>query len=326
MQIRLCIATWAIVALSWALPAASAPPNWPPTLTIGAASPGGVYYVYGQGLAAILSEALGIPVSALATQGPDQNILLLESGDVPVGFVTMGVALQGWQGTGEWTRGKQLRSMRALFPMFDTPFQFVMAQQSGIRSLAAMAGKRIGVGPQGSTGGTYLPLVLKAWNIPAVLRYGAWDTLAAQLQSGLLDGIVGALGVPAPFMTKLDAAEQLQFIAPNDGEIAVARKAMPELGVSVVPPGAYPSLKTEYKTVGLFNFAVASKDLPDDLVYHIVKAFYANHDRMVKVHPTARESVIENVKRNEFLPFHPGAIRYYREIGVAIPEALATER
>jgi uncharacterized protein len=127
-------------------------------------------------------------------------------------------------------------------------------------------------------------------------------------------------------MTNLDTAEPLQFIAPNDGEIAVLRKAMPELGVSAVPPGAYPSLKIEYKTIGLFNFAVASKDLPDDLVYHIVKAFYANHDSMVKVHPTARESVVENVKHNEFLPFHPGAIRYYREIGVAIPESQATER
>jgi TRAP transporter TAXI family solute receptor len=215
--------------------------------------------------------------------------------------------------------------MRALFPMFDTPFQFVMAQHSEIRSLPDMAGKRIGVGPQGGTGGTYLPLVFKALDIPVTLRYGAWDTLAAQLQSGLLDGIVGVLGVPAPFITQLDGMGTLRFIPPNDGEIAMLRKAMPELGMSAVPPGAYPSLKTEYKTLGLFNFAVASKDLPDDLVYHIVKASYANHDRMVNVHPTARESVIENLKRNEFLTYHPGAMRYYREIGVAIPEALASE-
>jgi TRAP transporter TAXI family solute receptor len=326
MRVGFWIAVGVIITLGWPSPSSSASPNWPAALTVGTASPGGVYYVYGQGLAPILSEALGIPVSAQPTQGPEQNILLLESGDAQLGFVTMGVALQGWQGTGDWTRGKQLHSMRALFPMFDTPFQFVVDPGSGIRTFADMAGKRIGVGPQGGTGGTYLPLVVKALNIPVALRYGAWDTLGAQLRSHLLDGIVGTIGVPAPFIAKLDAAEPLQFIAPNDGEIDALRKAMPELGVSVVRPGAYPSLKTEYKTIGLFNFAVASKNLPDDLVYHIVKAFYANHDRMVEVHPTARESVVENVKRNEFLPFHPGAIRYYREIGVAIPEALATER
>ena len=98
---------------------------------------------------------------------------------------------------------------------------------------------------------------------------------------------------------------------------------MPELGVSVVPPGTYASLKTEYKTVGLFNFGVASKDLPDDLVYAVVKAFYANHDRLVKATPAARESVAANLNRNTFIPYHPGAVRYYREIGIKIPAALA---
>jgi TRAP transporter TAXI family solute receptor len=284
-----------------------------------------VYSVYGQGLAPILSEALGIPVSTQSTQGPDQNILLIENGDAPLGFVTMGTALQAWRGTGEWTHGKQLRSMRALFPMYDTPFQFAMDQASGVSTFAEMAGKRLGVGPHGGTGGTYLPLVFKVLNIPVTLRYGAWDTLAAQSRSHLLDGIVGAVGVPAPFITTLDAAEPLRFVAPNDEEIAALRTAMPELGISLMPAGAYPSLKNEYKTVGLFNFAVASKDLPDDLVYDIVKAFFANHDRMVKVHPTAQESVVENLKRNEFLPYHPGAVRYYREIGIALPPALAAQ-
>jgi len=91
----------------------------------------------------------------------------------------------------------------------------------------------------------------------------------------------------------------------------------------VVPAGTYSSLKNDYATVGLFNFAVASKDLPDDLVYAILKAFYANHDRMVRTLASARESVVANLNRNIFIPFHPGALRYYREIGVEIPAALA---
>jgi len=325
MRIGFWVVAWAFLAAIGASPSSSAPPNWPTSLTIGTASPGGVYSVYGQGLAPILSEALGIPVSTQATQGPDQNILLIESGDAQVGFVTMGTALQAWRGTGAWTHGEQLRAMRALFPMYDTPFQFVVDPASGIQTLANMAEKRLGVGPQGGTGGTYLPLVFKALNIPATVRYGAWDTLAVQLRSRLLDGLVGTIGVPAPFITKLDTAEPLRFIPPSDEEIAALRQAMPELGISLVPAGSYRSLKSEYKTIGLFNFAVASKDLPDDVVYDIVKAFFANHDRMVKVHPTAQESVVGNLKRNEFLPYHPGAARYYREIGVALPAALAAQ-
>ena len=95
----------------------------------------------------------------------------------------MGIALQAWNGTGEWTHGKKLRQMRALFPMYDTPFQFVALPSSGIESLADFAGKRIGVGPQGGTGGTYAPPVFKTLQIPAMLRYGAWKTISEQLRS-----------------------------------------------------------------------------------------------------------------------------------------------
>jgi len=319
---RLAIAAVAVAAI-WPAPVSSAPPDWPPSLTIGTGSPGGIYLPYGQGLAAILTKALGIPVTAQATQGPDQNILLLESGEAPVGLITMGVGLQGWNGTGAWTHGKQLRSMRALFPMYDTPFQFVVLKNSGIRSFADMAGKRIGTGPQGGTGGTYGPLVFNALQLPVVVRNGAWSLMGSQMRSRQLDVIAAAIGVPMPMISEFDAAEPVDFIALNDNEIAAVRKALPELGVSVVPAGSYPSLKADYKTIGLFNFGVASKSLPDDLVYSIVKAFYANHDRMVAAHSSARESVVENLKRNEFLPYHPGAVRYYREIGIEIPAALA---
>jgi TRAP transporter TAXI family solute receptor len=327
MRSRLGPIVWAMMA-TVCLPAmgASVPANWPSALTIGTASPGGLYLVYGRGLAPILSEAIGVPVTAQATQGPDQNVLLMEHGEAQLGFVTMGVALQAWNGTGEWTHGRQFRTMRALFPMYDTPFQFFTAADSGIKSLAELANKRLGIGPQGGTGGSYMPAVVKTLDIPVTLRYGAWDTLGDQLRSHSLDGMVMTVGAPTPLVVKLDADHAVQFVVPSDKEIAALRDAMPELGISVVSAGTYPSLAADYKTVGLFNFAVASKDLPDDLAYAIVKAFYANHDRMVAVHKSAQESIVDNLKRNDFLPYHPGAVRYYREIGAAIPADLANSQ
>ena len=139
-----------------------ADPNWPATLTIGTASPGGTYFTYGEGLAKILTRELGIPVAARATEGPVQNIALLEKGEIQLAFVTLGVALQAWNGTGAGTQGKPFRDMRALFPMYDTPFQFVVLQGSAVQSIAELSGKRIGAGPQGGTTATYLPEMLKA--------------------------------------------------------------------------------------------------------------------------------------------------------------------
>ena len=304
----------------------AADPDWPKSLTLATASPGGIYYVYGDALAKILTEKLGIPVNPLPTQGTVHNVKLLDSGGAQLGMTTMGVALQGWNGTGDWTDGKQVRNMRALFPMYDTPFQFVVLKNSGIQSFADMAEKRIGAGPQGGTGGTYAPLIFKALRIPVTLRNGAWALIGSQMRSHQLDAMAAAIGVPMPLITEFDATEPVDFIPPGDADIATIRKALPELGVSVVPAGSYASLKSDYKTIGLYNFGVAGKDLPDDLVYAIVKAFYANHDRMVKAIPAARDSVVGNLDRNTFIPYHPGAVRYYREIGIKIPAVLAGDR
>src|SRR5665647_1566172 len=100
--------------------------SWPKSLVLGTASPGGVYYIYGDALAKILTEKLGIAVNPLPTQGPVHNVKLVDSGGAQLGLITMGVGLQGWNGTGDWTAGKRFRNMRALFPMYDTPFQAVV--------------------------------------------------------------------------------------------------------------------------------------------------------------------------------------------------------
>src|SRR5436305_5115529 len=102
------LATAAILLLPQ--PALAGEPNWPDHLNIGTASPGGTYYVYGEGLAKILTRALDLPVLRLVTEGPAQNIELLEAGEARLGFVTAGIALQAWNATGIWQGKKPARS------------------------------------------------------------------------------------------------------------------------------------------------------------------------------------------------------------------------
>ena len=94
--------------------------------------------------------------------------------------------------------------MRALFPMYDSPFHFIVLQASGIRSIADLAGKRLGVGPQGGTSATYTPALLTALQLDAPLRHGTWADLTAQ-QQGTLDGLAVAAGVPFPAVAELEA-------------------------------------------------------------------------------------------------------------------------
>ena len=101
----------------------------------------------------------------------------------------------------------------------------------------------------------------------------------------------------------------------------MVRKAIPELSPSTITAGTYASLGKDYTTVGVYNFAVGRADLPEDLVYDLVKAVHDNQPRLVSFTDSAKETVPQNVLKNTFLPFHPGAIRYYREIGISVPNS-----
>ena len=288
-------------------------PTWPTSLTLVTASPGGTYHAYGAGLAKILSRVLDLPVAERTTEGPSENIRLIEAGEAQIGFVTMGAALQGWNGTGDWTNGKEYRAIRAAFPMYDTPFHFIVRTDSNIRSLADMAGKRIGAGPQAGTAGTYIPRCLAALKIEATLVYGTWEDLAAQLEEGQIDVIAAAAGAPFPAISELEKKKRVRFVPVGRDEIVAMRLAIPEVTPSRIAAGTYPSLRKGYDTVGLYNFAVVHKDLPNDLVHRIVGAVYANHDELVAAHPAAAATVPGNFVHNTFLPYHGGASRYYAD-------------
>jgi len=318
-RLRLVLVLLGAVLLS--TPGTAAEGTEPESITITTASPGGTYYPYGQGLAMLLTKYVGITFTDQATQGPVQNVLLLEQRKAMLGLVTMGVALQAWNGTG-WAKGTQYRSMRALFPMFDTPFHFAAPKRLNLASLSAFAGKRIADGPKAGTAGTYFPEVFKALDVPAVLRNGAWEALVRLVATGELDGMAMAGGAPLPDVAALDAKDPLDFIQPSLEQVALLRTRLPELTPSLIPSGTYPSLHEDYHTIGLYNFAIIHPDVSDDLAYRFVKAVFEHHQELVSAHPAAKETVPVNLDRDTFLPLHPGAARYYREIGVAIPPAI----
>jgi TRAP transporter TAXI family solute receptor len=123
--------------------------------------------------------------------------------------------------------------------------------------------------------------------------------------------------VPFPAVAGLDAKKLVRYVPLSPEQITTLRLAIPELGQSAIPAGTYPSLNRAYETVGLYNFAVAHKDLPGDLVYRILDAVFAHHDEMMEIHSAAAATVPGNFVHNTFLPYHDGAIRYYGNTAAA---------
>ena len=293
------------------------------TLTLGTASGGGTYFVVGEAMARILLEKAKLQVVPQQTQGPNQNMIMIDDGKIALGMVTMGVALQGLTGTGAWTRGKKYENVRALFPMYDTPLQCVALKKSGIESFKQLDGRTVGTGPKAGTAGTYFPLIFEALGMKVQTRNGQSADMANLLNDGVIDAFCFGAGIPVPTFSELDAAQQVVFFAWTDPEIAAIRKSLPEFSEAVIPKGTYKQQPTDQKTVGLFNFSIVNKDMSDNLAYTITKTILENNAAMVRAHPAAKETIAANASRNAFLPFHPGAVKYYKDKGIKLdPGAL----
>jgi uncharacterized protein len=292
------------------------------SMTIGTGSRGGTYFVYGRAIANVLEENVGGKVSTQVTQGPNQNIVLVDSRKAELGMVTMGVALQAWTGRGQWAPGKKFTNIRALFPMYDTPFHFITTERSGIKSVADLNGKTVGVGPLLGTPGTYYPLMFDALGPRVEIRNGSVNDMVDQLDDGSIDAIALAAGVPVPAFVEIEAKRPVRFFTFTAAELTTLKQAFPELSDAVIPKGSYRALTEDLKTLGIFNFFIAHKDMPEDVAYRITKSVLENNDAVAKGHPAGRQTVIQNWERNTFLPFHPGAVRYYKEKGISIPAKL----
>jgi TRAP transporter TAXI family solute receptor len=294
----------------------------PASFKVGTASQGGTYFVYGSGWANLVSETLGVPGGGEVTGGPVQNAALVQTGDLDMGMVTMGPAFDAVKGQSALAPGLMHDKIRAIFPMYKTAFHIIALESSGIESIADIPdGARVGVGPAGGTPGTYWPRFFEALGKDVEVRNGGAADLAGQLQDGLIDVFAFASGIPTPAFAQVEAQVGVNFIGMTDAEVETLTSTQP-VSAFTIPGGTYTSMEGDQNSVSMWNFAIASADLDEEFVYNVVKTVMENHDRMMTIHKAAEETIPENFDKNTFLPWHPGAVRWFEENGYDIPAEL----
>lgn len=297
----------------------------PTTVTIGTASQGGTYFIYGGGLASLLENEFDVTSNVEVTGGPVHNMQLLDEKDIDIAMITLGPGYEGLTGTGDWTDGKKLEDVRVIFPMYTTPFHWWALEDSGVESLADMKGQRVGVGPAGGTSGTYLPLIHDALGLDTNnIQAGASD-MTSQQMDGQLDIIGFAAGIPISAVSEVETQREINFFGIEGEERDLVIEKYPFFFPFTIPEDTYTTMDGDLETIGMFNFGVVHKDMNEDFVYEFVKAYHENQDTMITTHVAAEEAVAEAILYNEVMPLHPGAIRYYEEIGIELPESVYPE-
>lgn len=296
--------------------------GWPKGLRVGGASIGGLMYTYGVGWANLVDDKLGVPTNVEVTGGPNHNIQLMEIGDVELGMTTMGPAWDGWHGEGDWTGGKEHREMRVMFPMYPSVIHWWALKNTGIESMYDFEGKRVGVGPAGGTPGTYLPKFLEILGINATPVNAGFSDLGSQQMDGLIDVLGWAGGIPAGLAMEIEAQHELNWIGFTKEDVDKIIQELPYFSAGIVPAGTYNSQTEDLHALELYNMAIADKDLPDSLIYQIVDTIMNNNDRMMEVHVSSAYTIPKNIVNNTGIYMHPGAIRWFEEQGIELPDGV----
>lgn len=296
--------------------------GWPASFTVGTASQGGAFFVYGSGWANLVSQELGIPGAGEVTGGPMQNMALVHTGAAQFGMTTMGPARESMDGNNPIAPGLKMDMSCAMFPMYQTPFSVTTLASSNIKTIADIpAGSRIGFGPAGSTSDTYFPRMLETLGVKFDRRNGGWNDLGGQLQDNLLNVIAFAAGVPIPTVSQLEVQTRINIIEFTKEE---QDKILANFPVSAfeIPASTYTTLNQPARSVAMWNFAIANCDLPESFVYEATKVVMSDNARMVGIHRAASETLKENWDKNTFMMWHPGAAKWFNENGAKIPANL----
>lgn len=289
-------------------------------LNMGTAPPGGAFFVVGSALAEVLGThagPLGWQTTAEATSGSQENIRRLVQGQLDVALSNAAITYFAVRGGEGWDQAYEVQTVMTLAPNVAL---FISPSNQNVRSIADLRGKRVVIGPAGAGFEFFVEPILRAHG----LTYDDFTPLNATQAASvdmLADGSAAAAfiggAVPTASIAQAAASQDIVFV-PFDTE---ARERLVQEFVffapAAIPADTYRGQTEEYQGLDVGSMhLITSSDQDEETVYHLTRLLYENREEVAARHPAGRSITPANVVRDTGTPFHPGAIRYYREIGI----------
>ena len=303
---------------STALPAR--PPTLRRALSLATGSKGGGFLLYGQAMASVLGPRTHLDVTAQESQGTAENITRLLTRQSDAALLVMGPAFDAWTGQAQWA-GNPVRNLRALFPMYETPFHVAALASSDIKSMAQLAGKRVGVGPASGTAEGFFRGLIQVAGVQVQWVNGSPSEHARQLARGEIDAFWFGAGLPVPAFIEAAQLAPLRIFGLSQAERDGFIKRFPYFAPYMVPANTYPGQTAVVPSVAVWNFAATTADAPDELAYWLTRLSLEQTAALTVAYPAAAGTSLKNLASNTFMPFHTGALRYFQEQGVKVAAA-----
>lgn len=305
---------------SSAAPAASSskPAAVPKFMTVGTGATGGAYYPIGVALADIMTKALGTQATAEVTGGSLDNLQLINKGDCDIGIVQGNNMMDAYEGTGNYKDGKY-ENIAALFGGLSKGyFQVVVLADSPITGMGDLVGKKVIMGPAGNGAIAVANTIWGKYGFSTDdinATYVAYDDGISQLEDGNCDAVVIQTAIPASAIQQLAAGgHKFRLLNVDEDKANELCAEFGYFGYGTIKDTVYDNMESECNTMFISNMVAVRADLDEEIVYQMTKAFFENLEDIQSSHKAASGLTLEGAVKVS-IPMHPGAVRYFTEIG-----------
>ncbi|WP_045375019.1 TAXI family TRAP transporter solute-binding subunit [Vibrio campbellii] len=299
------------------------------------ASTGGTYYPVGVALATLSKVKLApkhhFSLSAISSAGSGENVKLLNENEAQFAILQGLYGAWAWSGEGPYEKSGRQEQLRSVSMLWQNVEHFIvrsdLAKTGTVTDLNNLDGKKFSIGKKNSGTENSGRQIMKGLNVDPDkfnLAYMGYGGSASALQNGTIDGMNTPAGVPVGAVTQAFAAlgKDISILSFTDEQIKEANGHYSLWTKYEIPANTYPGLDKPITTIAQPNFLAVREDISEEDVYQLTKAIYENLPFLQGIHKATKAMAMEKAIAGLPVPLHPGAARYYKEMGIEIPSDL----
>ncbi len=278
----------------------------------------GTYYPFGGAMARIWNtKVAGMNVTVQATGASAENVRLVDKKEAELAIVqsdTVDFAFNAKEAFKE-----KLGKLRAIAVLYPEIIQLVASGDSPVKTFADLKGLKVGVGAPGSgTEANFRQLLdvygMKKEDVNA--QYLSFAESAEQFKDKHIDAFIVVAGIPNSAIMDVGTVRDLKLLSIEADKIGMLDKKYPFLSAAKIPADTYKGQSAEVSTVAVNAVLIVNAEIKDDVVYNMTKALFENQADLAAAHAKGKELNMEKASRGVSIPFHPGAVKFYKEKGL----------
>ncbi len=278
----------------------------------------GTYYPFGGAIANIWNTKIeNMNVTAQATGASAENLRLISKGDAEFATVQNDVMDYAYRGS-DMFAGQKLPNLASIGTLYPEVVQIAASKTSGIKSITDLVGKRVSVGDAGSGVEFNAKQILEGYGITfddIKKNNLSFKESAEGLQNGTLDACFVTAGVPNAALQELAFTAGLILIPVDGAEADSICKKYSFYTKTVIPAGTYKGTDVDTEALAIKATLAVSESLDEETVYQMTKALFSNLEELGAAHAKGKEVTVKSAVTGISVPFHPGAMRYFKEVG-----------